>query len=289
MKKYFQAIDKNILFTAIVSILFFSLGTSLSHYLGTEVNFLDLVIGFFWVISIQLAAKGYLLLITPEGEQAREDIFNNQDDIYRFRLLMLFIFFAGIILLSVLLIGRIQIISLWVLIFLSYVGLFLIPSIKRGINAFMPIIFSIFQASIIPAFAFNLFTLGFHKSLVLMAFPLTLLLVAIIITNQFSTYARDETLNRKTILRTIGWRRGILLNHAFLITSVIFLLLNVGKGLPSNLLLPIALSIPLIILDISWLQRIRAGYNPIWPLFNALTNSIVFILVYLLTYTFWIN
>ncbi|MFC2063666.1 hypothetical protein ACFLXB_01030 [Chloroflexota bacterium] len=287
--KFLKIVDRNLVFTLLISTLFYSLGISLAHYLGIELNNLYLAIGFLWVISIQLTSKGYLLLINPEIDLTRDDFPSGQEGINKFRLFILFLFFAGVIFLAILLQGRTQGIKFWVLILLAYFGLFLFPSIMKGKYAYMPIVFAIFQASIIPGLAFILANSELPRSLLLMVFPLTLLLVAYNIAKNISTYARDVTINRKTILRAIGWRKGIYIHHTLLILSLIFLLLNIGKGLPSNFLLPVGLSVPLMLLAIFWLQRIKAGFNPIWPVFNIINASAICIPVYLFSYSLWIN
>jgi len=287
--KFLKIIDRNIHLTILLTLLFFSLGGSLAHYFGEEVRLVEFIAGLFWGVSTLITANGLIIVKNNEFEFFKDKANNKLEEKDRFRFLILVLFFVGLVFLTIMVIGKTQKLFLWMLILLSYALLIIIPTLLNNGKLIMPTLIVIFQGSLVPAIAYNLFASGFHRSLTLMVFPLTMILLAVNISLEFSSYARDEIINRKTIIRMIGWQRGIFLHHFLLILSITLLIMNIGQGLPSKLFIPTLLTCPLIILDIYWLQRIKAGFRPIWPFFNALSISIVCVIVYLFAYTLWIN
>ena len=287
--KFLKIIDRNIHLTILLTLLFFSLGGSLAHYFGEEVRLVEFIAGLFWGVSTLITANGLIIVKNNEFEFFKDKANNKLEEKDRFRFLILVLFFVGLVFLTIMVIGKTQKLFLWMLILLSYALLIIIPTLLNNGKLIMPTLIVIFQGSLVPAIAYNLFASGFHRSLTLMVFPLTMILLAVNISLEFSSYARDEIINRKTIIRMIGWKRGIFLHHFLLILSITLLIMNIGQGLPSKLFIPTLLTCPLIILDIYWLQRIKAGFRPIWPFFNALSISIVCVIVYLFAYTLWIN
>jgi len=287
--KFIKIIDRNIHLTILLTLLFFSLGGSLAHYFGEEVRLVEFIAGLFWGVSTLITANGLIIVKNNEFEFFKDKANNKLEEKDRFRFLILVLFFVGLVFLTIMVIGKTQKLFLWMLILLSYALLIIIPTLLNNGKLIMPTLIVIFQGSLVPAIAYNLFASGFHRSLTLMVFPLTMILLAVNISLEFSSYARDEIINRKTIIRMIGWQRGIFLHHFLLILSITLLIMNIGQGLPSKLFIPTLLTCPLIILDIYWLQRIKAGFRPIWPFFNALSISIVCVIVYLFAYTLWIN
>src|SRR3990172_2732476 len=287
--KFLKIIDRNIHLTILLTLLFFSLGGSLAHYFGEEVRLVEFIAGLFWGVSTLITANGLIIVKNNEFEFFKDKAENKLEEKDRFRFLILVLFFVGLVFLTIMVIGKTQKLFLWMLILLSYALLIIIPTLLNNGKLIMPTLIVIFQGSLVPAIAYNLFASGFHRSLTLMVFPLTMILLAVNISLEFSSYARDEIINRKTIIRMIGWQRGIFLHHFLLILSITLLIMNIGQGLPSKLFIPTLLTCPLIILDIYWLQRIKAGFRPIWPFFNALSISIVCVIVYLFAYTLWIN
>jgi 1,4-dihydroxy-2-naphthoate octaprenyltransferase len=289
MMKQIKRIDRNYLLTILITILFFSLGASLVKYLGKEVHLVDFISGLLWSIFIQFSANGLNNINNNKTDFSGDDIKQRHRSEITFRFLILILFFGGLVFLTIFVAGKTPNIYLWTLILISYILLFLIPSLLNRDNLAMALSTLFFQSSLIPAIAYNIFSSGFHHSLVAMVFPLTMILLAVSISREFSTYANDEILDKKTIIRSIGWRKGIVLHHFLLILSLALLIMKIGNGLPSKLFVPILLACPLIIFDIFWLQRIKSGFKPIWPFFNALSYSMICVIVYLFAYTLWIN
>ena len=286
---FIRKIDNNFPILILITVLFFSLGASLAYYLGSEIHSIEIIIGILWALSLLIAAKTFAFIRSINTINSLDSINIYEEDHHKYQIFLLVMIFAGLVFLTALILSKMQQFFLWGLFLLSYAVLFLLPVLFKKNTAIYPVLISIFQGSLVPAISYNLFSSGIHRSLTLMVFPLTLISIAVNIALEFSTFARDEMVDRKTIIRSIGWKRGILLHHFLLLISILFLLLFVGKGLPSKFDLPIILTSPLVLFDIIWLQRIKAGYRPVWPFFNALSLSIICIIVYLFTFTLWIN
>ena len=142
---------------------------------------------------------------------------------------------------------------------------------------------------LIPTFAFSIQYGDVHRILLLATFPLIFLFLAVRFALELESYDRDLKANRFSLLIRLGWQRGVLFHHIFLI--LVFLLLAIATlfGLAWRLVWPALLAMPLALFEIWLINRIALGLPPRWFLVKVSAGITFSLPVYLLAITFWLT
>lgn len=164
-----------------------------------------------------------------------------------------------------------------------------VPPLRLAETGYGELALAVFFATLLPAFSFSLQADEFHRLLSLVAFPLTLLAVAWLLASNFSAFAADQKLGRRSLLTRLGWQRAAPLHHIFLLTAFLFFAAAPLLGVAWGLLWPVFLSLPFAVLQIAWLQRIASGGKPFWKVFDLLAPAVFGLTLYLLTLSFWLR
>jgi 1,4-dihydroxy-2-naphthoate octaprenyltransferase len=123
--------------------------------------------------------------------------------------------------------------------------------------------------------------------LFLIVFPMTLLALAFYIALNFSTFAYDQNIGRKSFVQIYTWQRAAPVHHVLLISAYLFFIFGFGMGIPISILWIILLTLPLAGFQIFWLNRITQGGRPLWSFFNVLSASVYGLSAYLVALTLW--
>lgn len=289
-KKYIN--PRNLFFLA-TSAIMFMLGGGVAQYLGAEYPPFLFWLGLVWQLSVHIA--GFFLLqkftlFSDEFSLLEIDILSIRYKISILLLSILFLSFTGVFWYFLYLYHK-ETIYLGALIVITLIGLvvYAVPPINISKKGFQEIGLAIFQGCLAPAFGFFILTNKFHKLLLLIVFPMTLLSLAYYISTNFSSYATDQKKGKSTFVQVSSWQRAAPIHHFLIISCYSFFILGFGFGLPFSILWVTLLTLPLAGLQIFWLNRIVNGGNPFWIFFNVLSASVYGISAYLLTYNFWIN
>jgi 1,4-dihydroxy-2-naphthoate octaprenyltransferase len=146
---------------------------------------------------------------------------------------------------------------------------------------------AILLANLVPAFGYLLQTGEIHRLITLSTFPLTALLLAMMVAIEFPDYGTDLKFQKKTLLTRVGWESGMTMHHIFILGAYLFLGLALVNGLPRWIALPAFLSLPLGLWQIWYMRRIAGGIKPNW---TALTTNAVMLFAstsLLLAFSFW--
>jgi len=271
--------------------LMYMLGGGVAHYLGANFLPLEFLLGLLWVISVHVS--GYLLLLdfSPDVNLTKKKeiiVLFGKKGISILQLSMLFFSYSGVYI-SILLVNKKLTIYIGTLILLTILGLVLlaIPPFNLSKRGYLEIGLAIYQGCLIPAIGFFILTNNFHRMLFLIVFPMTLLALAYYIALNFSTFAYDQKVGRKSFVQINTWQRAAPVHHVLLIGAYIFFIFGFGLGIPLSILWIVLLTFPLAGFQIFWLVRIIQGGRPLWKFFNVITASVYGLSAYFIAFSLW--
>ncbi len=274
------------------SVLAYTLGAALAHYLGAPWQAARFVWGLSYVLAWQL---GIVLLCEYfrhpaepliEGETPRQRLE------WRARLLPVAagtLAIAGLSTLSLLYAGLPPAAGL-MLILSAALGLaWAMPPTRLVYSGYGEFILAILWANLIPALAFLLQNGEMHRLLAMVTFPLTFLALASLLMDNFASFATDQKYGRSTLLSRLTWQRGAAAHHLCLSFAFLLFLSAPAFGLPWGVLWPLFLVLPFAILQGWRLQQIVSGGRTLWKLSTALAAATFGLTLYFLTLTFWLR
>jgi len=144
-------------------------------------------------------------------------------------------------------------------------------------------------AMLAPALGFVLQAGEYHRLVGIVSFPLTLLALAYFLALDFFTYAADQKYNRRTLLRSLGWERAVLLHHGLVLGAYLLLAAALLYGLAWGLVWPAFLTFPFALLQIYFLRNLALGAKPNWKLLTVNALAVFGLCAYLLTFAFWLR
>jgi 1,4-dihydroxy-2-naphthoate octaprenyltransferase len=214
------------MFQVFITGMMYVLGSGIAHYLGAEFKILQFLLGITWVMCIQIA--GYILMIyfKPTGNLADEanllQLFKNKPKLL-LPIVSLFFITAAVVVV-ILLINQQFTINLGIILMMIVLGLvfYVMPPFMLAFNGYREVFLAIFQGGFVPILGFLVQSNVYHRLLLLITFPITLIALATHLAMSFSTYAADLNLEQKTFLRLFSWQRTIILHHVLLITAYAF-------------------------------------------------------------------
>jgi 1,4-dihydroxy-2-naphthoate octaprenyltransferase len=277
----------------LISMIMYFLGGGLAHYYGADYNQVDYWLGLLWIICVLNA--GFLLItyFSAASDFDQEKEFLNWYHTNRKLLLQLAFFFLTIcgFIIVLLIINNKMTFNLGFIFTTTIIGfnIMTISPFSRSNRGYQEILMAIYVGCLIPSTSFFILNPEYHKGLLFITFPLTCIALVSFLAYDFSTFARDQTIDRKTFLRTLTWQTAIPVHNSLLIGSYIFFASGYIFGFPISFIWPALLTLPLACLQIYWLYRISRGGRPIWKFFNVLITSVFGLTAYFITFTFWIK
>jgi 1,4-dihydroxy-2-naphthoate polyprenyltransferase len=165
--------------------------------------------------------------------------------------------------------------------------LYSVPPVRLSCSGYGELTQAIILANLVPALAFLLQAGELHRLLAMATFPLTALLLAMMLALELPTYAADLKYGRRNLMMRIGWQRGMLF-HNYLVLGGFFLLgLALVFGLPVQIALPAFFTLPVAIFQVWMINRIADGAKPNWNLLMLTAMATFGLTAYLLAYSFW--
>lgn len=275
----------------LVASLTYTMGAGIAHYLGAVIELPVFILGFSATITVITTFSFILELFrlphypSKPGESPQERK-NLQTNLFltTFGLLTLFCAFVTTMLVS----GMIGIQSGLILIVITIsLVVYSSPPFRLSDTGFGELIFCIVLALFIPAFSFLLYVDEFHRLIPMLTFPILLMSLSWQIAENFITYSSDQKFNRRTMLTNLTWQRAVPIHHVLILASFFFIALAPLLGFSWRLLWPVFISLPFVVLQILWLNRITHGRRPVWKFFRMLIRSNMVFFIYLIAFTFW--
>lgn len=168
-------------------------------------------------------------------------------------------------------------------------ALYFISENNKILKPYKILIESFLFVVIPPAFAFFLQSSEPHRLLTLVVVGLIPTFLAYRIMVQLKSYNDDLTSGTNTFVSHIGWEKAMVAHNALILLSYLLFAMDAIIGFPWFLLWPVFLTLPIGLVEIWLMERVRHGSKPLWRLMQFATASVFFIPMYLLGFAFWIR
>jgi 1,4-dihydroxy-2-naphthoate octaprenyltransferase len=123
----------------------------------------------------------------------------------------------------------------------------------------------------------------------LLVLPLTLLILAAFLVENFATYASDLRLTRATMLIKTGWERGVSLHHALIVLAYAAFALALVLGAAWTVFSAGMFSVVVAGVQIFLVQKLSEGAPPNWRLLRFIAYATPALTLYFLIFNLWIN
>jgi 1,4-dihydroxy-2-naphthoate octaprenyltransferase len=177
-------------------------------------------------------------------------------------------------------------------ILITMIGLGILYHFSRSQGS-MQLFQILFEAGIFvvipPAIAYFLQSQDLHRLLTLTVTALLPAYLAYRMLLQLKSLGIDQKHENLTIVTYMGWQRAMTLHNALILLTYLLMALITFLGFPWFLLWPVFLTLPIGLLEIWLMERVRSGKKPLWRIMQAATASVFLIPIYLLGFAFWIR
>jgi 1,4-dihydroxy-2-naphthoate octaprenyltransferase len=281
------------LFFSFLSVLTYTLGAGIAHYLGRSIHTASFGLGLLAVLTLSGATfllAGYFRL--PLTSLAQGETRSQRE---HFRVTLLQVSYAALTLsavaiLTLLLTHSLNLFSgiLFIFEFLFMVA-YAIPPLRLSKSGYGELVLAVYLGTLIPSQAFLLQYGQLHRLLSFTTFPLTLLSLAYLMVRNFTTFATDLKLGNHTLLTRLQWHRAVPIHHFLVLAAFLLFASAPFLGYPWRLIWPIFLVLPFAVIQMIWLQHIANGGRTLWTFLIALASGTFGLTTYLLALTFWIR
>jgi 1,4-dihydroxy-2-naphthoate octaprenyltransferase len=283
------------------SILLYSLGGGIARYIGVTIQWNVFFLGLGWILLIQLGGFALYDYFEPvknigdiSGSTSKNKIQNTAQEKADTltRLLVCYSCLAIAASFTVLLMrwSRLSPIA-GILMATAFLGgvFYSLPPIRLSVTGYGELVAAVVFANIIPALAFSLQNGGLHRLIAMTTFPLTPLLLAMIIAFQFPTYSSDLKYGKRGIMVRMGWQNAMNFHNILIVCAYLLLAIALFFQLPVFIDGPVFLTLPLGALQMWQMKRIADGGKPNWQALIISWIVMAYTVVYLLAYSYWIH
>jgi 1,4-dihydroxy-2-naphthoate octaprenyltransferase len=163
------------------------------------------------------------------------------------------------------------------------------PPLRLKCSGYGELTVSILVNFLVPVYAL-LFQAGeVHRLALMGTLPLCSLMFAMLIVFELPDYVTDLQQGCGTLLGRAGWQKTMLLHNLAVIFAYFILLLALAMGMPRAVALPAFLMLPLAGLQVWMMRKVEAGAKPDWKKLTLVALAHYMGMVYLITYSFWMN
>ena len=92
-----------------------------------------------------------------------------------------------------------------------------------------------------------------------------------------------------TLVTRIGWQNAMFYHNALIMLAYFLFALIAVLGVHWFIIWPVFLTLPIGLLEIWLMERIRRGMHPLWGVMRFAAACMFFIPVYLIGFAFWIR
>ena len=150
------------------------------------------------------------------------------------------------------------------------------------------VLFEVIIVVISPAvMAYFIQSTSIHRFLTMSVVVLTPLYLACRLLEALIKFDTDETLKKDVIGTKLGWDNVMILHNALILTAYALLASMTLLGLPWFLTWPVFLGLPIGLVEIWLMERVRRGDRPLWKVMRVATISTFLFTGYFLAFAFW--
>lgn len=102
-------------------------------------------------------------------------------------------------------------------------------------------------------------------------------------------FASDHKYGVQTIVIQIGWENAMVYHNAFILLTYLLYALIALLGFPWFLIWPVFLTLPIGLVEIWLMERVKRGMKPLWGIMQVASACVLFIPLYLVGFAFWIR
>jgi 1,4-dihydroxy-2-naphthoate octaprenyltransferase len=281
-------------FRLISLLLTYSLGVGLVQYVNEIRNWSDVYLGGFFLLLVTLSVEFLVLLQPSEPQRIRLKERSNKE-VQQLRLLLASLSATFFTIAATILISWMIEQVLWQgLVFLVLIlalgnALYYLAQVIVPWHSFQILFEGILFVIIPPAFAYFLQSQDLHRLLTLVVIGLVPAYLAYRLLTLLQTLGFDQSNGIKTIVTEIGWQRSMTLHNALILLTFLLFAIVTLFGFPWFLLWPVFLALPIGLLEIWLMERVRRGSKPLWMVMQIATACVFFIPMYLVGFAFWIR
>lgn len=138
-----------------------------------------------------------------------------------------------------------------------------------------------------PLMAYFLQSVPFHRFLTMSVVVLVPLYLAYRLLEDLVRFDREIRARTDALGIKLGWDNLMILHNALILTAYALLAFMTLLGLPWFITWPVFLGLPIGLVEIVLMERVRRGYKPLWKIMQIATASTFLISVYFLAFAFW--
>jgi len=277
----------------VIALLEYGLGLGLARYLGATIQVGPQYLGGAIVLLILSASYMLAEYFRPNNEPTMSGETPGEREDLRQILLVLSISLLVTAVICIFLLQRSGyfkvetslLVSLFVILAMGNA----VPPVRFSNRGLSELSSAIILAGLIPSLAFVFQFGSFNRILSMYTFPLFMLALAYLLALNFPAYVGDLKYERRSLLMSIGWQRGVLLHNILLIAAYLLFAALPFLGIPFDLVWPSLLTLPLAAYQVFVFRNLVDGAKPIWSAFIANSSAVYGLTIYLVALTFWLR
>lgn len=168
-------------------------------------------------------------------------------------------------------------------------GLYFLMSARSNLRPYQLLVEVLLVVVIPPAMGFFLQSETAHRFLTPIVIGLVPFYLAYRLLEMLKSLYVDQQQQRRTLVVAIGWERAMVLHNVLILLGYVLFALSTLMGFPWRLLWPIFLTLPIGLLEIWLMERVRRGGKPLWRVMQIAAASVLIIPIYMIAFAFWIR
>jgi len=281
-------------FRLISLVLMYILGGGLVQYVQDMQSWSVFFLGGFFLIIITLSLELLILLqslIEPEHWPDGMGL----TEVKAVRMIIAAITATLLTASTTIIIGWVQMGILWqgllllLLAFFVIGGFYFVSQFDARFRSLALLIEVLLYVIIPPAVAYFLQSDEPHLYLTLVVISLVPAYLANRILSLLLSFGRDQKYEVETLVTKLGWKQAMFYHNAMILFSYFLFALIGVLGVHWFIIWPIFLTLPIGVLEIWLMERVRRGMKPLWGVMRFATGCVFFIPLYLVGFAFWIR
>lgn len=163
------------------------------------------------------------------------------------------------------------------------------PPVRAMESAYGAWIVSILLGAGIPSLAFTLFAGNLHRLLVMSTAPLVCFLFGAHLALLLPSYGRRPASRQTDLMSRLGWQRGMQLHDLSILIGFLLFAISLGIGLPRRVAYGMLVVLPVGLMQVWYMNRIRSGEPPRWGLLRLSSVGLVGLSTYLQLAGYWLS
>lgn len=168
-------------------------------------------------------------------------------------------------------------------------GVYYLSQVIKNLQPLELLIEVVLFVVIPPAVAYFLQSDDPHRLLTMVVIALVPGYLAYRLLTLLKRFASDHKYGVQTIVIQIGWENTMVFHNAFILLSYLLFALISLLGFPWFLIWPVFLTLPIGLVEVWLMERVKRGMKPLWGIMQFATACVFFIPLYLIGFAFWIR